>query len=299
MLIFPKKDIGMVSYKLLSFLLLSIIMVSIAQAQSNAETEIRVMSYNIRYDNPDDGINRWTNRSDRAASLIQFNKAEIIGLQEALHRQITWLDNSLEGYDWVGVGRTDGKLEGEFSPILYDAQRFELLQNGTFWLSPTPEKPSKGWDAALPRICTWVRLKERTSGKEFLVFNTHFDHRGEQAREESAKVIMQKIDEISGQETPVLLTGDFNTQPNSAPYNVITQTLADAFEHTSVPHSGPTATYLDEGGGFSVASGEGGRRIDYIFTNKNVTVLRHGILSTFRDGRFPSDHLPVVADVTF
>ncbi|MDR8394021.1 endonuclease/exonuclease/phosphatase family protein [Aliifodinibius sp. S!AR15-10] len=289
----------MVSYKLLSFLLLSIIMVSSVQAQSNAETEIRVMSYNIRYDNPDDGVNRWTNRRDRVASLIQFNKGEIIGLQEALHRQITWLDDRLEAYDWVGVGRTDGKLEGEFSPILYNAQRFEMLQNGTFWLSPTTEKPSKGWDAALPRICTWVRLKERTSGKEFLFFNTHFDHRGEQAREESAKVIMQKINEISDEATPVILTGDFNTQPNSAPYNVITKTLADAFEHTSVPHSGPTATYLDEGGGFSVSRGEGGRRIDYIFTNENVAVLRHGILSTFRDGRFPSDHLPVVADVTF
>lgn len=293
----------MIGYKLVTVLIVGLLTTlggtKENQGWTGPEQEIRVMTYNIRYDNPDDGVNQWSNRKERVANLIQFNKADVFGLQEALHHQLTWLDEHLPEYDWVGVGRTDGKLEGEFSPIFYNTQHMEKLESDTFWLSPTPDKPSKGWDAALPRICTWVRLRDRNTGKEFIVFNTHFDHRGEQARQESAKVILQKISEIAGEDTPVILTGDFNTQPGTKPYNIITQQLNDAFQSSNTPHYGPKATYLDEGGGFSVSSGEGGRRIDYIFTNQSVKVLRHGIISSFRDGRFPSDHLPVAADVTF
>ncbi len=293
----------MIGYKLISVCAFSLLVVlNVNDHNQNiidSDTEIRVMAYNIRYDNPDDGINRWSNRKGRVANLFRFNEPGIIGLQEALYHQLTWLNEQLDEYEWIGVGRTNGKMEGEFAPILYNTERFKLLEDGNFWLSPTPQKPSKGWDAALPRICTWGRFRERSTDKVFLVFNTHFDHRGKTAREESAKVILQKIGEISEDDTPVMLTGDFNAEPGSKPYSTITNKMEDAYHSSKIPHYGPQATYMEEDGGFSVASGKGGRRIDYIFTNQKVNVVRHGILSTFRDGRFPSDHLPVVADISF
>lgn len=265
--------------------------------KGQSDTQIRVMSYNIRYDNPDDGINRWDNRKQRVGNLILFHRPDVIGLQEALLNQINWLENHLQDYEWIGVGRADGKNEGEFSPIFYNAERLEALEHNTFWLSSTPEKPSTGWDAALPRIVTWAHFRDRSTGEEFYAFNTHFDHRGEAARAESASLIINKIEGMAGEDIPVVLTGDFNAQPDSEPYSILTGALSDAFHATRLPHYGPEATYLDEDGGFSVSSGQGGRRIDYIFTNELTTVLRHGILSTFRDGRFPSDHLPVMADI--
>lgn len=258
---------------------------------------IKTMTYNIRYDNPDDGVNRWDNRKERVANLIRFHAPEVVGLQEALHHQLTWLEEHLPGYAWIGVGRTDGKEEGEFSPIFYDENRVSLLQHDTFWLSDTPDEPSTGWDAALPRIVTWGKFRQKETGREFYAFNTHFDHRGEQARLESARLIVRKIRELAGDDLPVVLTGDFNSEPNSNPYNAIVESLSDGYHSSKLPHYGPNGTYMDEDGGFSVSSGEGGRRIDYIFTNSRTSVLKHGILSTFRDGRFPSDHLPVIAEI--
>ncbi|MDX1619310.1 MAG: endonuclease/exonuclease/phosphatase family protein, partial [Balneolaceae bacterium] len=200
-------------------------------------------------------------------------------------------------FDWSGVGRTDGKQAGEFSPIFYNSRRFEKLDNGTFWLSKTPDTPSRGWDAALPRIVSWVRLEERDSGTEFYFFNTHFDHRGEKARRESAGLILRKIGELAGESVPVIVTGDFNAAPDSDPYSVLTAELRDAMKVSLHPHYGPEATFLAEGGPFNVGSGKEGRRIDYIFVNERVEVKHHGIIGTFREGRFPSDHLPVVAEV--
>ncbi|MDX1638485.1 MAG: endonuclease/exonuclease/phosphatase family protein [Balneolaceae bacterium] len=282
---------------LMFLLLFAISGISNSQPDGVENDPLRVMSYNIRYHNPDDGINRWTNRRNRVANLVRFNRADIIGMQEVLHSQLKWLDQHLEGYAWVGVGRTDGKMKGEYSPIFYDTSRVDSLDSGTFWLSPQPDEPGVGWDAALPRICTWILLQERSSGRELMVFNTHFDHIGEIARDESAKVILDKMDELSDAGIPLVLTGDFNTEPGTEPYEIITGTLHDAMKKSRSPHYGPMATFFDEGGGFSVGSGKGGRRIDYIFVSDRLDVLRHGILSTFRDGYFPSDHLPVVVDI--
>ena len=258
---------------------------------------LRVMSYNIRFDNPADGINRWDNRRERVSNLIRFHSPHIIGLQEAEYHQITWLVRRLQRYGWSGVGRTDGKKAGEFSPVLFDTTRYAKLDGDTFWLSPKPDTPGKGWDAALPRIVSWVHLKAKDSGEIFFFFNTHFDHRGQEARKESARLILDKITQIAGRQAPVVLTGDFNATPDSEPYKILTERLKDGFDTSLIPHYGPEVTFLGKGGPFYVAGGKGGRRIDYIFASRDVKVIRHGIIGSFREGRFPSDHLPVLAEI--
>ena len=264
-----------------------------------AQNELRVMSFNIRFANPQDGVDYWPNRKEMVASMIRYHEADIVGLQEAMRSQLDDLTALLPGYAWYGLGRTDGSVapepDNEFSAILYRKSRFEVLDSATFWLSETPEKVgSKGWDAALPRICSWVKLKDAVSGKEFYHFNTHFDHRGEQARAESARLLLKKI-RGKVDSRPAILTGDFNCVPTDEPYRILTEKgsgLADAMFLSKMPHHGPLSTWS----GFQFP-GLPGRRIDYIFVNDKVMVQRHAILSDSWSGRFPSDHLPVLAEV--
>lgn len=179
---------------------------------------LRVMSFNIRFNTARDSANAWPHRKDLAASMIRFHHANLAGLQEALKGQIDDLAERLPGYGWFGVGRDDGRDKGEFSAIFYRRDRFELLEESTFWLSEEPEViGSKGWDAAITRIVTWGKLRDRSTGKVFFHFNTHFDHRGVRAREESASLLLTKIKEIAGT-TPVIVTGDFNSRESSEPY---------------------------------------------------------------------------------
>lgn len=259
---------------------------------------IRVISYNIRYDNPDDGINRWDNRKERVAGLIQFYHPDLLGIQEGLPHQVAYLEEQLSGYARVGIGRNGPDEGGEYSAVFYDTTRFEPLDTGTFWLSTEPSRPEAGWDAALPRIVTWIGLMEQTSGEVLYLFNTHFDHRGVRARQESAKLILRKIDEIAGKHR-VILTGDFNATPDSEPYRTLTSgDLKDGFYATHQPHTGPLVTFPNLETPFYLPDSTGmGKRIDYIFTNSGFTVARHAISGSYRDGRFPSDHLPVVADL--
>jgi endonuclease/exonuclease/phosphatase family metal-dependent hydrolase len=261
---------------------------------------LRVMTFNIRYDNPGDGVNAWPNRKDWVASLIRFHSADAVGVQEALVRQLADLDARLPGYARVGVGRTDGREAGEFSAILYRTDRLELLESGTFWLSPTPEVAgSKGWDAAITRIATWARFRDRRSGCRHLHVNTHFDHIGEQARQESAQLIRRRVTTLAGG-LPVILTGDLNTTPSSVAYRIFTRDtipgasapLADAYTVSRTGHYGPTSSWNE----FKAI--EPGRRIDYVMVSPGVEVLAHGILPDSWDGRFPSDHLPVLAAVS-
>jgi endonuclease/exonuclease/phosphatase family metal-dependent hydrolase len=198
-----------------------------------------------------------------------------------------------------GVGRDDGKNGGEFSPIFYRRDRFELLEKSTFWLSPTPDKiGSKGWDAALPRIASWIKLKDRQSGVVFCVINTHFDHRGATARTESAGVILKQVrEQFVG--LPVILTGDFNTIPGTPPYDILIGKGAerdvvlffDTFEQSAQKPLGPNSTW----NGFEAIVPN--RRIDFVFTTKSVKVNRFQILEDQREGRFPSDHLPVITEL--
>jgi endonuclease/exonuclease/phosphatase family metal-dependent hydrolase len=271
---------------------LSFCMITIAYSQS-AKENIRVMSYNVRYDNPGDGENRWSNRKDRLTKLISYHAPDVFGTQEVLLNQLQDIEKALPQYAWYGAGRDDGKQAGEFSAVFYNKDRFTLLDKGTFWLSPEPAKPSKGWDAAIVRVCSWVKLKDKNTSRDFFLFNTHFDHIGVKAREQSAALIVKKIKELAGN-MPVILTGDFNTPDTAAPYKTIISSniLKDARELSKTGHYGPDGSFST----FEVAS-KLGERIDYIFVNNQYEVLRHAILTDSQNGRYPSDHLPVIAEI--
>lgn len=281
-------------------LFLSLAFIIILAGCSNSSTDdntLRIMSYNIKFDDKSDTLNSWNQRKERVINLISFYDPDFLGTQEALIHQLNDIENGLNNVQWIGVGRSDGDSKGEFSAIFYNTDRFELVENSdtTIWLSKTPSKPSKSWDAALPRILTWGKFRSRESGSEFYVFNTHFDHIGDTARAESARLIVETIKNINA-ELPVVLTGDFNATEGSLPYKNLTVSssgLEDAFYETELPHVGPMFTY----DGFNVLGDNERRRIDYIFTNEKVEVLRHAFISDFRHGRYPSDHLPVIADI--
>ena len=260
---------------------------------SSAASSVNVLSFNIRYNNPDDGEHAWPNRKGMVASVVRFHAADLVGMQEVLRSQIDDLTVLLPNYSWYGVGRNDGKNSGEFSPIFYRRDRFQLLDSGEFWLSKNPDQiGSKSWDAALPRIATWVKFRDRESKQEFIHLNTHFDHRGEVARTRSAELILDQLKILSGN-MPVVVTGDFNVPPESAAYVTMTSMLVDSkLESVSEPH-GPEGTF----GGFTVKVGDTGDRIDYVFVAEGTKVLRYAALSDQWDGRYPSDHLPVLAEI--
>ncbi len=265
-----------------------------------AGAPLRVMSFNLRYDNPGDGINAWPNRKDRVGQLIRFHEADVIGVQEALQHQLTDLDARLPGFARVGVGRADGRSGGEFSAILYRADRLQLRDSGTFWLSETPTAVgSKGWDTAIERIATWARFTDLVTGCTFVHLNTHFDHVGERARQEGARLIRRQLVTLAGGQ-PTVLTGDLNADPASVPYRVLTRDtvpgggapLHDALAVSDDGHYGPTSSWN------AFKAIEPGRRIDYVMVSPGVRVGTHAILPDMWDGRFPSDHLPVIASLT-
>lgn len=260
---------------------------------------LRIMSFNIRYDTPNDGANAWPHRRDWVAGLIRYHAPDAVGVQEALATMLRDLDVRLPEFDRVGVGRADGREGGEFSAILYRAERLELLDSGTFWLSPTPEVPgSKGWDTAIERVATWARFRDRRTGCSHLHLNTHFDHIGERARQESARLIRLRLAPLADG-LPVIVTGDLNADPRSVPYRILTRDtiagaiapLRDAFASSAGGHYGPTSTWN------AFTAIEPGRRIDYVLASPELPVLAHAILPDSWDGRFPSDHLPVIAVV--
>ncbi len=265
-----------------------------ATAQTNP-APLRVMTYNLRFDNPADGENRWSNRKDRVAALIRFHCPDVFGVQEALPHQLHDLETALPEYGWYGAGRDDGKDTGEFSAVFYRRSRLAVLDQGTFWLSPTPEQPGKGWDANVVRVCSWVKLQDAKTGGVLYHFNTHFDHVGEEARQESAKLILARMQSTAG-ELPAILTGDLNTDPNSVTYRMLANnpSLRDAKNVTKTPHYGPEATWAT----FDVRQPHGpSDRIDYIFVTPQFTVLKHATLTDSQELRYPSDHLPVIAEV--
>ncbi len=264
----------------------------------NGDT-IKVMTFNIRCgscEKPED-INNWSKRKYLAAKVIKENDPDLIGLQEAEKFQIDNLISLLEDYNRVGAGRDDGKNAGEFTAIFYKKDKFSEEESSTFWLSTTPDVPSKGWDAALNRTATYIKLKSNASGNEFYFFNTHFDHIGETARVESAKLLLNKV-EIIAVDLPVVLTGDFNTVPDSDTYKIMVNGnendfhLFDASQLSQTPHFGGISTF----NGFGKTM-EMGRTIDYIFVNDKVGVFTHVTITITYNDKYPSDHYPVVSEI--
>ncbi|POY34967.1 endonuclease [Solitalea longa] len=266
--------------------------IRVANAQDLPKTELTIATYNIRLNVASDSINAWPNRKEWVRELIQYHNFDIFGVQEALNDQMVDLQE-LHGFDYVGGGRDDGKQAGEYSAIFYNTKKFSVLKTGTFWLSPTPEKPSKGWDAGIVRICTWACFSDVKSGKLFYVFNTHFDHIGVKARENSAKLILEKVEDLVPPGTPVIVTGDFNSTPETSAYQTMNTNMADAREVTRTKPYGPIGTFNN----FNYNS-DLKERIDYIFVNSKVEVLKYGVLSDAKDKHFPSDHLPVVCRIS-
>jgi endonuclease/exonuclease/phosphatase family metal-dependent hydrolase len=267
------------------------------EVQISDSNSLRMMTYNIRFDNPADGVHAWPNRKELVASVIRFHKADIIGVQEALEYQIQDLMELLPGYDWVGVGRNeDGG--GEFSAILYRSSVVAVKAAQTFWLSESPDEPgSKSWDSSLPRIATWAHFVTSSDGRELFVLNTHFDHRGEQARLESARLLKEQVSKLANG-LPVIVMGDLNATSEQPPLVLLSDTplsdgrsLRDGFFHSIVPHHGPASTWT----GFTKIAAD--RRIDYIFASEDLPIHYHAILTDKLEDRYPSDHLPVLVEV--
>lgn len=272
--------------------LILIILFATIFSNNTVEAQTHFITYNIKYDDKNDKINNWNDRKGYLVKQLLHYEASIFGLQEAMYHQCQYIDSSLTNFTYVGVGRDDGFQKGEFSPIFYDSTKFEPIQSGTFWLSKTPGNPSKGWDAALPRVCTYALLKEKSQDLRFWVFNTHFDHKGVEARIQSAELIINQIKTFNGENLPVILMGDFNVEPHETAIYKITDYMTDALTISTKPLYGPLGTF----NGFT--QDIIGRRIDYFFT-KNVRVFGY----THLDDRLPnnkhiSDHLPVLINVS-
>ncbi|RFP17751.1 endonuclease [Duganella sp. BJB488] len=254
-----------------------------------AQVDLNVATYNLRYDNPDDGRNVWPARRDALRALVRYHEFDLWGTQEGLGNQLTDLD-ALGDFARVGAGRDDGRDAGEHSAIFYRSARFALEDHGDFWLSATPEQPSMGWDArCCKRIATWARLRDKPTGQVFVVLNAHFDHEGVVARRESAQLLLQRGRALAGT-LPLIVMGDFNSTPDSEAYATIGAALRDARAISQTPPYGPVATFND----FDVTKPPR-ERIDYIFLSPQWQVLRYAVLTDSVDARYPSDHFPVVA----
>lgn len=259
------------------------------------------MSFNIRYGSAKDGENHWEKRKPLVAQTIQTFSPDLLGTQETLGFQKQYLEDQLPQYSSIGVGREDGGQTGEMTAIFYRTERFEHLDEGHFWLSETPEVVgSKSWDSSLPRICSWVKLRDRqTDDQPILFVNTHLDHRGPEARKQSAMLLRKKIDKL-GKGFACILTGDFNAAPNSEPYRILfadpgqanpqSITLIDTFAKTHPNAAGREASFS----GFRPNILEG-TRIDWIAVSKDWQIDAAAIDRTDYDGRLPSDHYPITA----
>lgn len=265
--------------------------------QSGDPSSVRIMSYNIRFNNPGDGVNAWPERKDKVFDILSSADPDVFGLQEALIGQIEDIHKAFPGYKWIGQGRDDGKNDGEFSPVFYNSSRFSLQNSGTFWLSQNPsEAGSRGWDAACNRVVSWVMLTDFQSGKSFYVFNTHFDHMGQVARRESARLILRATDSIAGS-SAFIVTGDFNADPASEPIRILTeqqgvQSKLNDTRRMAAKVTGPAYSYT----GFEVGAIPG-ELIDYIFV-KNITKVDSQFINDKANGKYyPSDHLPVIVEL--
>ena len=278
-------------------------------AQTSPSDEFKVMTFNLRYDNPGDGKNQWSNRKTFAADVVRNSGASIIGIQEGLHHQVVGLDSLLPDFTYVGVGRDDGATKGEYTALFVDTTRLEVIEEATFWLSETPDRPSVGWDASMERIASYALVMPRLErpgsssygNRPILVVNGHFDHRGETSRTQAALLIQDKTEELrqfgAMESVPVIVMGDFNASPSSEAMDVFSSFLTDAYHGSTTSPEGPVSTYnafevID--GGYQEPEG----RIDYVFVSDESAVHSYAAIDEVRDGRYVSDHFPILVGLS-
>ncbi|MFH6972876.1 endonuclease/exonuclease/phosphatase family protein [Flavobacterium petrolei] len=259
---------------------------------SNAQT-LKVMTYNIRLDVDSDGTNAWPFRKEYFSSQIQFYNPDVFGIQEAKPNQVIDISKALLEYNNVGIGR-DGIGQGESSNIFYKKERFTVKESKTFWLSETPNTISKGWDAALNRVCTYALFKDLKTKQLFWVFNTHLDHIGEQARTKGIELILSKIKELNTKKYPVILMGDLNSEPQDDRILLLKKAMDDTRAVSIEKPFGPSGTFNNFKHNEPVT-----KLIDYIFISKNsiLKVKKYAVLSDSKDLKYPSDHLPVYVEI--
>jgi endonuclease/exonuclease/phosphatase family metal-dependent hydrolase len=271
-----------------------IILIFLLLVGSAGSQSLKIMTYNIRLDTPADGPNAWPLRKAWLCEQVTLVNPDLFGIQEGLPQQVNYIDSSFIDYRHIGVGREDGKAQGEFSAIWYNTKKFKLLEQGTFWLSATPEKPSMGWDAACPRVCTYGCFREVATGKKFWMFNTHFDHISLEARKKSALLILEKIKSLNTEKYPVILSGDFNATPGSEPIKLLNAELQDSKVADKSMAMGPGGTF----NGFD-ASKPATERIDFIFSGFGASAVTYHVISELRNGRYASDHFPVYVELKY
>jgi endonuclease/exonuclease/phosphatase family metal-dependent hydrolase len=283
------------------FAVLAILAGSIWSASADNQPLLRVMSFNVRNSNAHDGTNSWKNRQDYFFRVLDQFSPSLIGFQEVLVDQYDAILSHMTNYSFTGVAREDGKRKGEWSLLGFRKERFEKLDAGDFWLSEHPEEiGSRSWDAALPRICTWARLRDRTAGREFLYANTHFDHKGALAREKSAQLIVRKLTDLA-KGAPIILTGDLNITEDSKPYALFARpnpnssfSLVDSYREVHPLRKPDEASF----NGFKPVIN--GSRIDFIFHSAQLKATAATIeRQRSPEGKFASDHYAVTAVLAF
>lgn len=274
-----------------------IIFFLVAGCGRDKEETIRVMTLNIRYDNPDDSLNAWPHRAGQICDFIRERKPDILGLQEALFNQYDLLDSVLQEFSSVGAGRDDGAKGGEMNPVFFRKEKFDIVRTITFWLSATPDVPgSRDWGSSLPRIVTWCELVKKDDHQHLFVFNTHFANDSDSARINSSEILIDQVPAIT-EGFPFVITGDFNMLPDSREYSLLTEAedgvplFKDAYYISEKKPEGPSYTF----NGFSDDPGQG--RIDYIFVRNGIKVTGHRTDTHRKGDVFLSDHWPVEADI--
>ena len=257
--------------------------------EEKAEENLRIMSFNIRCLNV--GTDSWEDRIGIVSQTILDSEADSIGVQEATPEWMATLKNTVsEKYAYVGVGRDDGDNEGEYSAVFYLKDKYDVIDSGTFWLSETPDKPSKGWDAACNRICTWARLKNKETGEEYVHMNSHFDHVGISARKNSVSLILERAKAFG--DIPVVFTADMNVKEGSSNYLQFTESMYFYDTKHLAPDTMDYCTYHD-----TKPNAHKDDVIDYVMINDGFDAVSYKVVTQGIDGRFVSDHYPIYADI--
>lgn len=277
---------------ILAAFLLMLPFISSAADKQEKDYDLKVISYNIRMGAAKDGTNSWEFRYPATALMIEDQKPDVFGLQEAFSYQVRFIAENFKDYDNVGVGRDNGKDKGEFMSIFWNKKTVKMIKWGTFWLSETPEKPSMGWDAACKRTATWALMKDKRTGKMFYFVNTHLDHKGKEAQRKGLELIVSRIDEINPKGFPMVLTGDFNIKPDNTALKGLEERMQSA--RKIAPKTDNAATFNNWG------KAKADMVIDYIYVSGfSACPEYHTINEKYGDWKYISDHYPIYAKLIF